>query len=127
MIDSTIFLIFFERKYLKWDCFVNLFNFHLKNTIPEFILRVSFLPVNSVPFSIKHDVFISIKTNESKMSEKSVKDLKISGLPKGGKLKQSDIDFMKLIESQNLERVQKLQKTRKNNILVGKNRNLCNL
>lgn len=61
------------------------------------------------------------------MSEKNVKDLKISGLPKGGKLKQSDIDFMKLIESQNLERVQKLQKTRKNNILVGKNRNLCNL
>lgn len=51
------------------------------------------------------------------MSENSVK---ISGLPKGAKLKQADIDFMKLIEAQNLERVQKLQRTRKSNLLVGK-------
>ena len=31
------------------------------------------------------------------------------------KLKQSEIDFMKLIEKQNLERVQKLKKLRRNN------------
>lgn len=60
------------------------------------------------------------------MSENSVKGLKISGLPKGGKLKQSDIDFMKLIEGQNFERVKKLQRTRKNNLLVGKNCNFFN-
>lgn len=66
---------------------------------------------------VQSNVFVLV----AKMSENSVKDLKISGLPKGAKLKQSDIDFMKLIEAQNLERVQKLQKTRKNNILVGKN------
>lgn len=53
------------------------------------------------------------------MSENNVKEVKVSGLPKGAKLKQADIDFMKLIESQNLERVKKLQKTRKSNILVG--------
>uniref|UniRef100_A0A336LLT7 Cytochrome c oxidase assembly factor 3 n=1 Tax=Culicoides sonorensis TaxID=179676 RepID=A0A336LLT7_CULSO len=53
------------------------------------------------------------------MSENNLKDFKISGLPKGAKIRQSDIDFMKLIESQNLERVKKLQKTRKNNFLVG--------
>lgn len=34
-------------------------------------------------------------------------------------LKQSEIDFMKLIEEQNLQRVLKLKKTRKNNILTG--------
>lgn len=35
------------------------------------------------------------------------------------KLKQTEIDFMKLIEEQNLQRVLKLKKTRKNNILTG--------
>lgn len=35
------------------------------------------------------------------------------------KLKQTEIDFMKLIEQQNFERVKKLQRTRKNNILTG--------
>jgi len=41
----------------------------------------------------------------------------IKGLDR--KLKQSEIDFMKLIEQQNVQRVLKLKKTRKNNILVG--------
>lgn len=50
----------------------------------------------------------------------NVKDTQIKAFPEGRKLKQSEIDFMRLIESQNLERVTKLQKTRKNNILVGK-------
>lgn len=35
------------------------------------------------------------------------------------KLKQSEIDFMKLIEEQNVQRVLKLKRTRKNNILTG--------
>ncbi|CAG9798522.1 unnamed protein product [Chironomus riparius] len=34
------------------------------------------------------------------------------------KLKQSEVDFMKLIEEQNIQRVLKLKKTRKNNILT---------
>ena len=37
------------------------------------------------------------------------------------KLKQTEIDFMKLIEEQNFARVKKLQRTRKNNMLTGKN------
>lgn len=53
------------------------------------------------------------------MSENVQKLPKISGLPQGVKLKQTDIDFMKIIEAQNIERVQKLQKTRKNNLLTG--------
>lgn len=53
------------------------------------------------------------------MSGNVQKTPKISGLPQGLKLKQADIDFMKLIEGQNLERVKKLQKTRKNNLLTG--------
>lgn len=35
------------------------------------------------------------------------------------KLKQTDIDFMKYVEQQNLERVRKLQALRRNNIIVG--------
>jgi cytochrome c oxidase assembly factor 3, animal type len=46
-------------------------------------------------------------------------ELKVKGLER--KLKQSEIDFMKIIEEQNLQRVLKLKKTRKNNILTGKN------
>lgn len=45
-------------------------------------------------------------------------ELKIKGLDR--KLKQSEIDFMKLIEEQNVKRVLKLKKVRKNNIIVGK-------
>jgi hypothetical protein len=44
---------------------------------------------------------------------------KVKYLEKGKKLKASDIDFMKLIEQQNLERVRKLQRTRRNNIITG--------
>lgn len=40
----------------------------------------------------------------------------------GRKLKQSEIDFMKIIEQKNLERVLKLKRTRKNNILTGEAR-----
>lgn len=35
------------------------------------------------------------------------------------KLSQTEIDFMKIIEKQNLERVQKLKRLRKNNIITG--------
>jgi hypothetical protein len=45
---------------------------------------------------------------------------KTSSAIEGRKLKQSEIDFMKIIEQQNLDRVLKLKRTRKNNILVGK-------
>ena len=45
---------------------------------------------------------------------------KIKGLDR--KLKPSEVDFMKLIEEQNLERVLKLKQTRRNNILVGQMR-----
>lgn len=45
-------------------------------------------------------------------------EIKIKGLER--KLKQSEIDFMKLIEEQNVQRVLKLKRTRRNNILVGK-------
>lgn len=41
----------------------------------------------------------------------------------GKKLKQSEIDFMKIIEQKNLERVLKLKRTRKNNILTGEDEN----
>lgn len=71
----------------------------------------------------------SIKTNQVKkitsrrceenMSENVQNLPKISGLPKGAKLKQSDIDFMKVIEAQNFERVKKLQNTKKSNLLTG--------
>lgn len=35
------------------------------------------------------------------------------------KLSQSQLDYMKIIENQNLERVRKLVATRRNNIMVG--------
>jgi len=35
------------------------------------------------------------------------------------KLKQTDLDFMKYIELQNLERVKKLKRVRRNNIITG--------
>lgn len=35
------------------------------------------------------------------------------------KLKKSEIDFMRLIEQQNLQRVQKLQRQRRNNKITG--------
>lgn len=35
------------------------------------------------------------------------------------KLKQSDIDFIKSFEKQNFERVQKLKKIRRNNLITG--------
>lgn len=35
------------------------------------------------------------------------------------KLKQSDLDFIKAFEKQNLERVQKLKRIRRNNIITG--------
>lgn len=54
------------------------------------------------------------------MSENVPNAPKISGLPQGVKLKQSDIDFMKIIEARNLDRVKKLQQTRRNNLLTGK-------
>lgn len=44
-------------------------------------------------------------------------ELKVKGLDR--KLKQSEIDFMKLIEEQNLQRVLKLKRTRKLNIITG--------
>lgn len=44
-------------------------------------------------------------------------ELKIKGLER--KLKQSEVDFMKLIEEQNITRVLKLKRTRKNNLLTG--------
>jgi hypothetical protein len=54
------------------------------------------------------------------MSEKSGEDIASKVKYLGTKkLKQSDIDFMKLIEQQNFERVKKLQRTRRNNIITG--------
>ncbi|XP_055389981.1 cytochrome c oxidase assembly factor 3, mitochondrial [Condylostylus longicornis] len=35
------------------------------------------------------------------------------------KLNKTQLEFMKIIEQQNLERVQKLQRTRRNNIITG--------
>lgn len=35
------------------------------------------------------------------------------------KLSQIELDFMRIIEKQNLERVQKLKRVRKNNIITG--------
>lgn len=57
------------------------------------------------------------------MSEKTPEEIKgkIKYFDASRKLKQTEIDFMKLIEQQNLERVNKLKKTRKNNIVTGKN------
>jgi cytochrome c oxidase assembly factor 3, animal type len=49
------------------------------------------------------------------MSE--LKESQVKGLNR--KLKQSEIDFMKLIEEQNVQRVLKLKKTRRNNIFTG--------
>ncbi|XP_040172071.1 cytochrome c oxidase assembly factor 3, mitochondrial [Anopheles arabiensis] len=37
----------------------------------------------------------------------------------GRKLKKAEVDFMRLIEQQNLQRVQKLQRQRRNNKLTG--------
>jgi hypothetical protein len=48
-------------------------------------------------------------------------EFKVKGLDR--KLKQTEVDFMKIIEEQNLQRVLKLKRTRKNNILTGKSRN----
>lgn len=47
-----------------------------------------------------------------KMPKVNVKDL-------SHKLSKSDLDFMKIIEKQNLERVQRLQRIKKNNIVTG--------
>lgn len=44
---------------------------------------------------------------------------KVKGLGER-KLKQSEVDFMKLIEEQNVQRVLKLRKTKKNCIITGK-------
>lgn len=38
---------------------------------------------------------------------------------KSGKLSQTELDFMRIIEKQNLERVQKLKRLRRNNVLTG--------
>lgn len=35
------------------------------------------------------------------------------------KVRQSDLDFMKFVEKQNLERVLKLKRTRRNNLITG--------
>lgn len=43
---------------------------------------------------------------------------KIKGLER--KLKQSEIEFIKLIEQQNVQRVLKLKKTRRGNLITGK-------
>lgn len=56
---------------------------------------------------------------------KKPEEVKIKGLDR--KLKQSEIDFMKLIEQQNVQRVLKLKKTRKSNILTGKLKKIKNL
>jgi hypothetical protein len=40
---------------------------------------------------------------------------------------KTEVDFMKLIEEQNVKRVLKLKKTRKNNILVGKLQNFLEI
>lgn len=48
----------------------------------------------------------------------SLPETKIKGLER--KLKQSEIDFMKLIEEKNIQRVLKLKKTRKFNLITGK-------
>lgn len=40
------------------------------------------------------------------------------------KLKQSEVDFMKIIEEQNLKRVLKLKRTRKNSLITGKISNI---
>lgn len=53
----------------------------------------------------------------SKNTESS--GFKIQNPDAGRKLNQSEINFMQLIEKQNLERVTKLKKLRKNNILLG--------
>lgn len=45
-------------------------------------------------------------------------NFKIKGLDR--KLKQTEIDFMKVIEEQNFQRVLKLKRTRRNNLFVGK-------
>lgn len=56
------------------------------------------------------------------MSDKINEELKckIKYFDPSRKLQQTEVDFMKLIEQQNLERVRKLQKTRRNNIITGK-------
>lgn len=51
----------------------------------------------------------------------SGKELK--GALKERKPTRTEIDFMKLIEDQNVQRVLKLKKQRKNNILTGKSEN----
>lgn len=38
---------------------------------------------------------------------------------KSGKISQTELDFMRIIERQNLERVQKLKRLRRNNIITG--------
>ncbi|XP_063707826.1 cytochrome c oxidase assembly factor 3, mitochondrial [Culicoides brevitarsis] len=52
------------------------------------------------------------------MSQNNVKEPKVSGLPEGVKLNAQQLQYMKLIEAQNLERVRKLEKLKKNNRIV---------
>ncbi|XP_050081089.1 cytochrome c oxidase assembly factor 3, mitochondrial [Anopheles maculipalpis] len=50
-------------------------------------------------------------------SEAPKSGFKIEGA--GRQLKKTEVDFMRLIEQQNLQRVQKLQRQRRNNKLTG--------
>lgn len=62
--------------------------------------------------------FANLLSKAVTMSDIKPAEQKIKGLDR--KLKQSEIDFMKLIEEKNVKRVLKLKRTRKSNIITGK-------
>lgn len=61
--------------------------------------------------------FASCATFRKYENMSSQQSSQVKGLNR--KLKQTEIDFMKLIEEQNLQRVLKLKQTRRNNIITG--------
>lgn len=75
------------------------------------------LEVRKVASPVGRESPQSSKFSKARNMSEKLANVKINGLER--KLKQSEVDFMKLIEEQNVTRVLKLKKTRKNNLLTG--------
>lgn len=62
-------------------------------------------------YFIEQEIYYKMSDGD-KMPKVNLKD-------SGRKLSQTELDFMKIIEKQNLQRVQKLQRMRRTNIITG--------
>uniref|UniRef100_A0A182WD59 Cytochrome c oxidase assembly factor 3 n=1 Tax=Anopheles minimus TaxID=112268 RepID=A0A182WD59_9DIPT len=91
--------------------------------LPGLRIAASFAPFNVhakvviLRCEITTTARISCQPQKMSSSEAPKSEFKIEGT--GRTLKKTEVDFMRLIEQQNLQRVQKLQRQRRNNKLTG--------